>query len=93
MSFLGNMFGSKENDEAKRAAEEAARKQRELEEQRAAELARQKKDEENQETRNTARDRQRKIAAGATGWRDTILTGPLGDTSETQTQNKTLLGL
>lgn len=92
MGFLGNLFGGKDNNAAQREAEEAARKQRELEDQRRAELAKQKADEENKTTRDAAKDRQRKQAAGATGARDTILTSPLGDTSDPQDKQKTILG-
>lgn len=92
MGFLSHLFGGKDDNAAQREAEEAAKRQKELEDQRAAELAKQKSDEENRKTRDAARDRQRKAAAGATGSRDTILTSPLGDTSDPNAQSKTILG-
>ena len=93
MAFLSNLFGNKENKSAENAARDAAKKQQELEAQRAAELAKQKQDEENNTTRDAAKDRQKKQAAGAIGGRDTILTGPLGDTSVAPTEKKSILGM
>ena len=43
--------------------------------------------------RNSARNRQKALAAGAQGPLDTILTSPLGLTNQPQTAGKTLLGL
>jgi len=43
-------------------------------------------------TRNEARGRQASLARGAGGRRDTILTGPIGDTGEAAGEQKTLLG-
>jgi len=40
-----------------------------------------------------ARDRQKKLAAGATGRGDTLLTGPSGDAGDVPGAKKTLLGL
>jgi len=40
-----------------------------------------------------ARERQKKLAAGATGRSDTLLTGPGGDVGEVPGAKKTLLGL
>ena len=91
MGFLSALFGK--DNSAKNAAEDAAKRQKELEAQRASELAKQKADEENKTTRDAARDRQRKLAAGATGSRDTILTGPLGDIGEAPTEKKSILGI
>lgn len=42
--------------------------------------------------RNEARGRQASLATGAGGRRDTILTGPIGDTGEVAGAQKTLLG-
>lgn len=43
-------------------------------------------------TKNTSRSRQRARARGATGFGDTLLTGPQGVTSQANTAIKTLLG-
>lgn len=91
MGFLSSLFGK--DNSAKNAAEDAANRQRELEKQRADELAKQKADEENNTTRNAAKDRQKKQASAAVGGRDTILTGPLGDTSTPTAEKKTILGV
>ena len=53
----------------------------------------QKQDEDNNTTRDAARKRQAQAAKGATGGRDTILTGPLGDVTPAPGTQKTLLGL
>jgi sRNA-binding protein len=87
------MFGGKKDNGAAEAAKKAQEQQRALEAQRAAELAKLKQDEENNTTRDAARKRQAQAAKGATGIRDTILTGPLGDTTTPAGNQKTLLGL
>lgn len=95
MGFISSLFGGKNDDAAKNAAAEAAKKQADLEAQRASELAKQKQDDENNATRDAAKDRQKKQAVGATGGRDTILTNPLGDPTygQSQDKSKTLLGM
>lgn len=94
MGFLGSLFGGKNDNSAKNAAADAAKKQADLEAQRASELAKQKADEENNTTRDAAAKRQKQKAAGAIGTRDTVLTGPLGDvTAPKKDESKTILGL
>jgi sRNA-binding protein len=95
MGFISSLFGGKNDNSAKDAAAEAAKKQADLEAQRAAEIAKQKQDTENNTTRDAAMKKQKQQAAGATGTRDTVLSGPLGDTTYQQQpdKSKTLLGL
>jgi sRNA-binding protein len=93
MSFLGSLFGGGADKKAKNAAADAAAAQAKLEAERKAQLDKEKLDEENNTTRDAAKNRQKQAAVGATGGRDTILTGPLGDTSTPQEKTKTLLGM
>lgn len=85
--------GERARSESKKAANEQDKRQKQLE----ASLANQQQTQETEAASNTARDaarnRQRQRSAGATGRRDTILTGPLGlQGSGGAYPGKTLLG-
>jgi len=95
----GTAYQIHASEEASNKADAQARKQeahqsKALEEQKKQQETLEAKmaEEENVANRNTARHRQRALAAGAQGRSDTILTSPLGATGPIATAGKTLLG-
>jgi len=86
-------------EKARREAEAAAKAQQEQLDKMNADLAAQTADQKLEEDESNpdseqakARKRQKALAAAAGGRSDTILTSPLGVTSQAQTSKKTLLG-
>lgn len=78
--------------EEQRVAEANAREQqKKLEDEQALELAQEEGQAEARQRRDTAKNRQRKLAMGAYGRSDTILTGPQGIVEEPE--KKTILGV
>jgi hypothetical protein len=85
--------------EARKASDALANQQRDFANQQRLELEKRKKEEADAlarekagEAQNSAKRRQRALAAGASGRSDTILTGPLGLTYSTPATGKSLLG-
>jgi len=78
-------------------ASDKADKQRREQEQSAAKLKKDYDDTQSNLEKSTAgkdaRERQKKLAAGATGRGDTLLTGPGGDETDVPGAKKTLLGM
>lgn len=83
----------KQQKEAKKEMERQRARQNELDDEAKRRLENEESEERGIATRNAARNRQRALAAGAQGRRDTILTSPLGVQGEAApTAGKTLLG-
>jgi Flp pilus assembly protein TadB len=90
----GTAYQMSESSKARKEARDATSRQERRQLQLEAEARTRAEQEEAQMGQSKAKARQKALAAGATGRRDTILTGPLGvPGADTSGGGKTLLGV